>query len=53
MIIRDMIAAIHRFHEQPIPVAKGPEHDMECLTSFERKYRLEGRPIYRAVYMLS
>ena len=24
-----------------------PVHDLDCLTKFERKFRTEGRPIYR------
>jgi tRNA (guanine-N7-)-methyltransferase len=32
--------------EPPREVA--PEHDMDYLTNFERKFRLEGRPIYRS-----
>jgi tRNA (guanine-N7-)-methyltransferase len=27
-----------------------PEHDLDYLTNFERKYRKEGRPVYRASY---
>jgi tRNA (guanine-N7-)-methyltransferase len=27
-----------------------PEHDLDYLTHFERKYRIEGRPIFRARY---
>lgn len=36
------------FLPQPTPVPKPPEHDLDYLTNFERKYRIEGRPIYRA-----
>jgi tRNA (guanine-N7-)-methyltransferase len=28
-----------------------PTNEHDCLTNFERKYRLEGRPIYRASYV--
>jgi tRNA (guanine-N7-)-methyltransferase len=49
-VIQELIAACHCFREQPIPVSKGPEHALDYLTNFERKYRIEGRPIYRAVY---
>jgi tRNA (guanine-N7-)-methyltransferase len=27
-----------------------PKHDMDYLTNFERKFRKEGRPIYRSLY---
>ena len=29
---------------------KEPSHDLDYLTNFERKFRKEGRPIYREVY---
>lgn len=32
------------------PVEKTPTHEMDYLTHFERKYRKEGRSIYRAIY---
>ena len=32
------------------PSRTTPEHDLDYLTNFERKYRIEGRPIYRAHY---
>ncbi|MGF1582530.1 MAG: tRNA (guanosine(46)-N7)-methyltransferase TrmB [Gemmataceae bacterium] len=35
----------------PAPEIKDPEHDLDYLTHFERKYRKEGRPIYRASYV--
>jgi tRNA (guanine-N7-)-methyltransferase len=34
----------------PIPVPTPAEGEPKALTNFERKYRLEGRPIYRALY---
>jgi len=34
----------------PPPDAAAPAHDMDYLTNFERKFRKEGRPIYRARY---
>jgi tRNA (guanine-N7-)-methyltransferase len=49
-LIRELIAASPHFHERPAPEAGAPEHDLDYLTNFERKYRLEGRPIYRAAY---
>ncbi len=51
-IIRELIAARPRFHERPVPEPRAPEHELDYLTNFERKYRLEGRPIYRASYEL-
>jgi tRNA (guanine-N7-)-methyltransferase len=49
-VIRDLMAAHTRFIEQALPDVKDPEHDLDYLTNFERKYRIEGRPIYRAQY---
>ena len=49
-LIRELIAASPRFRERPVPEPKDPEHELDYLTNFERKYRLEGRPIYRAIY---
>lgn len=38
------------FAKQPEPVVKDPLHELDYLTNFERKYRIEGRPIYRVHY---
>lgn len=35
-----------------LPELGEPQHNLDYLTNFERKYRLEGRPIYRASYRL-
>jgi tRNA (guanine-N7-)-methyltransferase len=34
----------------PPPPIKEPEHDLDYLTNFERKYRKTGKAIHRAVY---
>src|SRR5262245_62125766 len=47
-VIQGLIAAYPRFREEPVPAPEVPEHTLDYLTHFERKYRLEGRPIYRA-----
>ena len=51
-VIQGLIAGELRFREQPVPEAKDPEHALDYLTNFERKYRIEGRPIHRADYVL-
>jgi len=51
-VIRSLVEANPSFRESPAPEATKPEHDLDYLTSFERKYRLEGRPIHRAEYVL-
>ena len=49
-VIRELVAAHPRFTPLPEPEVKDPEHELDYLTNFERKYRIEGRPIYRADY---
>ncbi len=39
------------FEELPQPPETAPVHDMDYLTNFERKFRKEGRPIYRSRYV--
>jgi tRNA (guanine-N7-)-methyltransferase len=51
-LMRALVATHPRFEPQPLAAPKSPEHDLDYLTSFERKYRIEGRPIFRAVYLL-
>jgi len=47
-----LVAENPRFESRPWPELKDPEHDLDYLTNFERKYRLEGRPIYRSYFVL-
>jgi tRNA (guanine-N7-)-methyltransferase len=47
-VIRGLIAASERFQELELPAEREPAHALDYLTHFERKYRLEGRPIYQA-----
>lgn len=35
-----------------LPLLGPPQHNLDYLTNFERKYRMEGRPIFRASYRL-
>lgn len=51
-LMRQLIATRPAFLEQHVPEPKTPEHDLDYLTNFERKYRLEGRPIHRADFLL-
>jgi tRNA (guanine-N7-)-methyltransferase len=46
-IVRDLGPA---FREMPPPPPTEPQHDMDYLTNFERKFRKEGRPIYRGAF---
>ena len=47
-LIQSLIAANPRFRQRPVPECASPEHALDYLTNFERKYRLEGRSIFRA-----
>jgi tRNA (guanine-N7-)-methyltransferase len=49
-VIRELMAEHPRFDELPRPEPNTPEHELDYLTNFERKYRIEGRPIHRALY---
>jgi tRNA (guanine-N7-)-methyltransferase len=49
-VIRALIAAEPRLVELPTPDVKEPGHDLDYLTNFERKFRIEGRAIFRASY---
>jgi tRNA (guanine-N7-)-methyltransferase len=51
-LIQHLIAAVPRFKEQTVPELPTPQHSLDYPTNFERKYRLEGRPIFRAQYRL-
>ncbi len=45
-----MLAAFESLTRLPPPGVKDPEHEMDYLTNFERKYRREGRSIYRGAW---
>ena len=49
-VMMELMAGRRDFDELPRPEPKQPEHDLDYLTNFERKYRIEGRAIYRARY---
>jgi tRNA (guanine-N7-)-methyltransferase len=46
-MVLDLVAAIPELRELPAPQPGTPAHDLDYLTNFERKFRKEGRPIYR------
>ena len=50
VLITGLVEDLSAFERLPPPEAKQPEHDLDYLTNFERKYRKEGRPIHRASY---
>jgi tRNA (guanine-N7-)-methyltransferase len=47
-MVRGVMAEQPRYLEIDAPTPTSVEHDMDYLTNFERKFRKEGRPIYRA-----
>ena len=51
-VMLELMAQHPRFVAQPPPAPNTPEHDLDYLTNFERKYRIQGRPIFRAHYHL-
>ena len=51
-VIGRLIGAGGRFQEVELPARSDPANAVDYLTNFERKYRLEGRPIYQARYVL-
>jgi tRNA (guanine-N7-)-methyltransferase len=48
--IKELVQQHTRLREQPPLTPRDPAHDLDYLTNFERKFRKEGRPVYRAVY---
>ena len=51
-VMRSLMDEHPAFEPRPMPEPNTPEHDLDYLTNFERKYRIEGRPIFRAHYRL-
>jgi len=51
-VIRSLIEANPHFRQQPVSELSDPAYGLDYLTSFERKYRLEGRAIHRADFVL-
>lgn len=50
-VMRVIVEAMPLFEESTPPAEHEPQHDLDYLTNFERKFRKEGRPIYRAMYL--
>lgn len=48
--ITELLAAAPGLRELPPPQAKEAEHDLDYLTNFERKFRKQGKPIWRAAH---
>jgi len=46
----DLIGQTTGLHGPVVPSESVPEHDMDFRTHFERRVRLEGEPVYRALF---
>jgi len=49
-MVTELLAGVPAFALIEPPAENAPGHDMDYLTNFERKFRQEGRPIYRSRY---
>jgi tRNA (guanine-N7-)-methyltransferase len=49
-LVRQTVAGRTRLRELPPPGEKAPGHDMDYLTNYERKFRRQGKPIWRLEY---
>ncbi len=51
-VMQGLMAGNPNFRCQPTRQPNEPEHPLDYLTHFERKYRREGRTVFRADYLL-
>lgn len=49
-VMSALLAEQPAFRPLPPPSEKDPAHDLDYLTNFERKFRKQGKPIYRLRY---
>jgi tRNA (guanine-N7-)-methyltransferase len=49
-VITELVGQHTRLTPVPLPEPGEPQHDLDYLTNFERKFRRQGKPIHRAVY---
>jgi tRNA (guanine-N7-)-methyltransferase len=49
-VMTELLAAQSGLRPLPAPEANEPAHDLDYLTNFERKFRKQGKPIYRMAY---
>lgn len=50
VMVTGVLAGVPAFELLPPPEESAPQNDTDYLTNFERKFRKEGRPIYRSLY---
>ncbi len=49
-MVREVVAAVPELRETEPPGEHAPAHDMDYLTNFERKFRKQGKDIYRMAF---
>jgi tRNA (guanine-N7-)-methyltransferase len=49
-VMAELLAGQPALRALPPPEAHEPAHDLDYLTNFERKFRQQGKPIYRMTY---
>jgi tRNA (guanine-N7-)-methyltransferase len=49
-MVREVMAAHTPLRELPPPEPSAAAHDLDYLTNFERKFRKQGKPIWRLRY---
>jgi tRNA (guanine-N7-)-methyltransferase len=49
-VIRGLVSAQPRLRPMPPPEPGAPTHAMDYLTNFERKFRQQGKPIWRTLH---
>ncbi len=49
-MVKQVVGGANLFRPAPSLEPTQPKHDLDYLTNFERKFRKEGRAIYRAAY---
>jgi tRNA (guanine-N7-)-methyltransferase len=49
-IMTGIVGALPEYRPLPPPEPNAPRHDLDYLTNFERKFRKQGKPIFRAAY---
>ena len=50
VIMSEVMTMLPQFRAAPPPEPGTPAHDLDYLTNFERKFRKQGKPIYRLRY---
>jgi tRNA (guanine-N7-)-methyltransferase len=49
-MVREVVATVPQLRESEAPAEHAPAHDMDYLTNFERRFRKQGKEIYRMCF---